>query len=493
MHNTLRPSVRLLDDSFVHGLIDEALEVVARVGVYIENREACVLLQEGGVRLQAKSGRAFFPRHIVEHALQSVPQEIVMYDLMGERSYVVGADHVHFDPGSAALKVFDHQTQSERGARTGDLVQFARLVDRLDNFHFQSTGIVASDVPELMADSYRLYVMLQYCAKPIVTGTFVVEGFKPMRDMLAVVRGGSEALRMKPLAIFDACPSPPLKWSNLTAQSVIDCARAGVPSELVAMPLAGATAPATLSGALVQHTAENLAGIVLAQLAAPGAPVIFGGSPAIFDMRAGTPPMGAIESMMLIVGYTQIGKALHLPTHGYMGLSDAKCVDAQAGLESGIGTVLAALAGTNVVSGGGMIDYENCQSPEKLVIDNEICGMAYRLLSGIAQRNDPMAIDLLKDLAEGGDFLTHPHTLEWFQREQFIAAIVDRENYQHWVAAGKLPLSEKASFEASRILSAQTAQYLRPDVVGELRSIILSYGRNAGIYELPPLPENLGQ
>ena len=193
-----------------------------------------------------------------------------------------------------------------------------------------------------------------------------------MRDMLAAVRGGEDNLRRKPLAIFDACPSPPLKWSHLTSQSLIDSARAGIPSELISMGMTGASSPATIAGTLVQHVVENLAGLVLCQLAAPGAPVIFGGSPSSFDMRKGTTPMGAVETMMIDMAAAQIGKFLRLPTHAYMALSDAKTPDAQAGYESGIGAVLAALAGVNVVSGPGMLNYESSISFEKLVIDDEI-------------------------------------------------------------------------------------------------------------------------
>ena len=116
-----------------------------------------------------------------------------------------------------------------------DLIKFYRLTECLEHIHFQSTGIVSSDVPDLISDSYRLYLALQFSTKPVVTGTFRVEGFKPMLDMLVAIRGSERDLAEKPLAIFDACPSPPLKWSNLTAQSLIDCARAGIPSELVSM------------------------------------------------------------------------------------------------------------------------------------------------------------------------------------------------------------------------------------------------------------------
>lgn len=282
---------------------------------------------------------------------------------------------------------------------------------------------------------------------------------------------------------------PPLKWSNLTAQSVIDCARAGVPSEFVAMPLTGATAPVTLAGALVQHTAENLSGLVISQLAHPGAPAIFGGSPASFDMRTGTPPMGAMETMMLDAAYTQIGKILGLPTHAYMGLSDSKSVDAQAGLESGIGAILAALAGVNVVSGGGMMDFESCQSLEKLVIDNEICGMAYRLLNGITQREDPMALPLLSELAEGIDFFTHPHTLKWLRVEHSFPRLMDRGNYQQWASAGKPTLADHASAQVQHLLSAADDPLLDEDVRDELGQIMQSHARRFGMEELPLLAE----
>jgi trimethylamine--corrinoid protein Co-methyltransferase len=303
--------------------------------------------------------------------------------------------------------------------------------------------------------------------------------------MLASVRGGSRGLREKPLAIFDACPSPPLTWTNLTTQSVIDCARAGIPSEFVAMPLTGATAPVTLAGALVQQTAENLAGLVIAQLSCAGAPVILGGSPSGFDMRTGTPPMGAIETMMIDCGYTQIGKRLGLPTHAYMGLSDAKLLDPQAGLESGMGAILAALAGVNVVSGPGMMDFEATQSLEKLLIDNEICGMALRMIEGIAPREQPLALHLFQDMGAHPDFLTHPHTLQWLRKEHRFPRLLERGTYQQWEAAGKLSLGDRANKEAERILAGEGTPVSPGEERQELASIMLSHLKQQGGDRLP--------
>ncbi|MBF8297143.1 MAG: mttB, partial [Bacteroidetes bacterium] len=441
----LRPSVRFLSDSLIDKIVDESCQLLEHIGVFVENQEAMELFLEAGAKADPSSRRVYIPRKLVDDALKYAPRTITLFDARGEKSFLIGGDEIHFDPGSTALRLFDHRTQCERNAVTADLVRFSSLIQRLENFHFQSTGLISSDVPEAISDCHRLFIALQYCSKPIVTGLFVVEGFKPMLDMLVAVRGSAAKLKEQPLAIFDACPSPPLKWSNLTSQSLIECARAGIPSELVSMPLTGATAPITLTGSLVQLTAENLAGVVITQLAMPGAPVIFGGSPSCFDMHTANPPMGAIETMMIDSAYSQIGKSLGLPTHAYIGLSDSKCVDAQAGLETGMGAVLAALSGINVISGGGMMDFESTQSLEKLVIDNDICGMAYRMIGGISQRDETMALDLFLEGGAGIDFLTHPHTLRWHLEEQKYPEIINRDGYQQWIDEGKPTLADRAA------------------------------------------------
>jgi trimethylamine--corrinoid protein Co-methyltransferase len=480
-----RPKLELLSRPFIKKIVAEALVLLEKQGVFVENKEALRLLREAGMKIDEPAKRALISPELVEKCLSTAPAVIKLYDRFGDKEFIVGEDWVHFNPGSAAVTILDHGTQAERKAVTDDLVRFTRLVDCLPNYDFQSTGLISSDVPEEIADSYRLYICLQYSSKPAVTGTFRVEGFQPMYEMLLAVRGSAKSLAERPLAIFDACPSPPLKWSNLTTQSLIDCARAGIPSELISMGLTGATSPVTIAGTLVQHVAENLSGLVIAHLAQQGAPVIFGGSPSSFDMRRGTTPMGAIETMMIDSAYAQIGKYLRLPTHAYMGLSDAKVNDAQAGLESGTGAVLAALAGINVVSGPGMLDFESAQSLEKLVIDNEICGMAYRLIEGISQRDEPLALDLFQDFRQGTQFLTMPHTRKWYREEHIFPSITDRETYDGWVSLGKKSMTDRASEEAERLLREHQAALPDEAVMRELGKIMKREARNAGLTDLP--------
>ncbi len=485
MLETKRPKLDMLSESFIDHIVSEALDVLGKTGVLIENEEALRLLADAGCECNGQT--VTIKENLVEESLKTTPQTLKMYDRSGDLAMNLEGDAIHFDPGSGALTILDPVTLEEREPVTRDLVRFAILTDALPNIAAQSTEMISTDVPKAMQDRYRLYIGLQFCKKPVVTGTFAMESFEIMKDMLVAVRGSEGALKEKPLAIFDCCPSPPLKWSNLTCQNLIDASKAGIPAELISMPLAGATAPVTLAGALVQLTAENLSGVVIHQLAHPGSPIIFGGSPAAFDMRKGTTPMGAMETMMINAAYVQIGKHLGLPTHSYMGLSDAKIVDGQAGLETGMGALSAALAGANVISGVGMLDFESCQSLEKLVLDNEICGMALRMVRGIEARGEQLAGDLYGDIYDGQHFLASEETLRWFREEMdHPGQVIDRDTYDVWMSHGKKSAWDRACGEVERIVNSRTVEPLPDDSLKALMSIVRDDVQRMG-FNLPPL------
>lgn len=492
MIDSLRPKISLLSDGFIKLIYEEALKVLSRTGVFVENEEAFRMLQERGMKADKSSKRVFISEDLVMESLKSVPNKIELFDVMGEKKVTLSGDNVHFDPGSAALNILDGETSEIRRPVTSDFVKFSQVVEALDNIDAQSTALICADVPEEIGDRYRLYIALNFCRKPVITGTFRDDAFAVMKDMLIAIRGSAENLRKFPLAIFDACPSPPLMWSHLTCQSVIDAARSGIPSEFISMPLSGATAPATLSGTLVQHTAETLSGVVISQLASKGAPVVYGGSPSVFDMRKGTTPMGAIETMMIDSAYSQIGKYLGLPTHAYMGLSDTKRVDYQGGLESGIGIIIAALSGINMVSGVGMMDYENCQSIEKLVIDNEICGMAKRLIGGIKQKSEIMALDVLNDVIEKkSNFLSHENTLKNFRSEFFFPGpVIERSVLGDWNKEKK-EIVTRAREYVEKLRKKGSQFELDGDRAKMLREIMESNAKKFGMDKLPQLRDSV--
>jgi len=485
MLKTKRPKLDMLSESFIDQIVSEAIDVLGKTGVLIENDEAIKLLADAGCECKGQMVR--IKGNLVEESLKNAPHSFKLYDRSGDLAMNLEGDAIHFDPGSGALTILDPVTLEERLPVTRDLVRFTTLTDALPNIAAQSTEMISSDVHKAMQDRYRLYIGLQFCKKPIVTGTFALDSFAIMKDMLLAVRGDEKALKEKPLAIFDCCPTSPLKWSNLTCQNLIDASRAGIPAELISMPLTGATSPVTLAGTLVQLTAENLSGIVIHQLAHPGSPIIFGGSSAAFDMRKGTTPMGAMETMMIAASYVQIGKYLGLPTHAYMGLSDAKIVDGQAGLETGMGALVAALAGANVIAGPGMLDFERCQSLEKLVLDNEICGMALRMGRGIEARGDRLGSDLYGDIYDGEHFLASEETLRWFREELGQAGpVIDRDTYDAWMGHGKKSAWDRAREEVNRILSSYKVEPLPDDSLKALKNVMKDDAKGMG-FDLPPL------
>jgi trimethylamine--corrinoid protein Co-methyltransferase len=482
--NELRPRVELFTADQVAGIVDDALRVLETVGFFVENEGALALLREAG--LQVDGQRVFAPERDVRAAVAGAPRAFTVFDRDGGPAMELGGDAVHFDPGSAAIWFLD-PANGRRTPATDDLAHLAWVTEACRHVAAQSTGLVPGDVPEAMGDRWRLLVALLNCRKPVVTGTFRKDAFPVMKAMLAAVRGGEAALAARPLAIFDCCPTPPLKWSDLTCQALLDCARSGIPAELVSMPLAGATAPVTLREMVVQHCAESLSGVLIHQLARPGAPIVFGGSPSAFDMRHGTTPMGAIETMMVDVGYAQVGKHLGLPTHAYMALSDAKGADYQAGLESGTGAVLAALAGINVVSGPGMLDFESCQSLEKLVLDNEACGMALRLVRGISHGSAGEAVDLLRELVETGSLLGHRHTRTNFRSELLLPGpAIDRASYGDWEKEGRRDSNRAAASEVGKILARGNPAPVADDLRREIEGLIEADARRLGIDGLPP-------
>jgi trimethylamine--corrinoid protein Co-methyltransferase len=202
-------------------------------------------------------------------------------------------------------------------------------------------------------------------------------------------------------------------------------------------------------------------------------------------MRHGTTPMGSMETMLLNLANAQVGKYLDLPVHGYLALSDAKTPDYQAGMETGMGAVLAALAGINLVSGPGILDYILTQSPEKLVLDHEACGMALRLVRGIAQQGGE-TLPLFADLVRTGEFLSHPHTRTHWKKELTVPSrVIDRDTWADWEAKGSLDAAARARIEVAQRLSQQTGSLASEALAGELDRIMLAEAARYGMGRLP--------
>jgi trimethylamine--corrinoid protein Co-methyltransferase len=482
----MRPVLRFLSDELKERIISEAREILCKLGVEVHNESILSLLQEHGATVNTAKHHVLLSEKIIDQALEKVPGSFKLYDVLGKETHDFSGDNVYFTPGSAALNVLDHETQKIRKPATGDYVNYTKLVNRLDHIASQSTAFIPADVHEKISDSYRLYLSLLFCEKPVVTGAFSVESFDIMRDLQLAVRGTKKELAAKPLTIFSCCPTSPLKWSDVTSQNLIDCSKYSIPVEFVSMPLSGFMAPVTLVGTLIQHTAETLSGVVISQLANPGTPVLYGGSPAIFDVRYETTPMGAVETQMIDCAYNEIGKHLGMPTQAYISLSDAKQLDAQSGLESSMGATLAALSGINNISGPGMLDFENCQSLEKLVLDNEICGMTLRMIEGIEPKEDFPSLSRFQELLEEKHLLVSQHTLRYLNEEFHLPGpVIDRASRTRWQEEGGLTLLNRAHKEVERIIKDYAPSKLPDTVKKDLTKLMETEARKYGMQSLP--------
>ena len=250
------------------------------------------------------------------------------------------------------------------------------------------------------------------------------------------------------MSIFTITATGNFRYSEDSCQNLIDCVEAGIAVEIVPVTLMGLIAPVTIVGATVFHTVDVLAGITMAQIVRPGAPVLFGGAPATFHMKIASSPMSAIEALQLDVAYVAVAKSLGLPTQSYMALSDGPILDAQAGAETFGSALLAALAGVNSVSGPGMLDFLLVFSLPKLVFDDEMCGQALRFVREVAPRGRP-AGDRADRPADGRPAPDHgrPHDRRTGRPSCTCRArVVDRDNREAWMRAGApTPTSGRAT------------------------------------------------
>lgn len=482
----MRPTIRFLEDKLINEIVTEARDVLNKFGVEIHNEGVLSLLSDHGAKVDMDAWRAYLTDGIIDKALEAAPGAFKLYDALGNETHDFSGYNVYFTPGSAAITILDGASGQARVPTTADYINYAKLVGQLGNIASQSTAMIPGDVHQDVSDSYRLYLSLLYCEKPVVTGAFTIEAFEIMKDLQLAVRGDEESLKAKPLTLFSCCPTSPIKWSDVTSQNLVDCAKYSIPVEFVSMPLSGFMSPVTLVGTLIQHTAETLSGLAISQLVNPGTPVVYGGSPAAFDVRYETTPMGAVETQMIDCAYNEIGKHLGVPTQAYISLSDAKLLDAQAGLESSMGATLAALSGINNISGPGMLDFESCQSLEKLVLDNEICGMVLRLVEGIQPREDFPAIPLFEELFREKHLLIAEHTLKYLKKEHYFPGpVIDRANRSRWLEEGEKSLGERAAAEVTRLLGLYTPSGLSDDVKKDLTRLMEGEARRVGMDKLP--------
>ncbi len=485
----MRPSLNVLSNEQIEQIVDEAKRILAEIGIEVRGEALRGRLLDYGLKLDPDGTRVLFPPEVVDSAIKTTPGSFTLYDRNGRPHAELGGDNVHFVPGSSGLKVLDHRTGETRLANTADFTEYVRLADGLPNIAYLATAFSTNDdIDAQVSDAWRLYLCLLHSIKPVVSGAFTEHGVPRMGEMMQLFRRDRAALVAKPMSIFTITATGMFRYSEDSCQNLLDCVEWGIPIEVVPVTMMGLIAPVTVMGAAVFHTADVLVGLTMAQIIRPGAPVLFGGAPAAFHMKAATSPMIAVEALQLDLAYVAVAKSMGLPTQGYLALSEGKFVDAQAGAETYGSALLAALAGINSVSGPGMLDYVMVFSLAKLVLDDEWCGHALRLVREIRLKEDIPTIPFVRELLKEQHLITAEHTLNNWPEELYLPGpAVDRDNRENWVKAGRPMLEERVKSEVERRLAAYKQPDIDPENAAEMEKIIRS-GMTSG-RELPIVPQ----
>ncbi|MCP5094739.1 MAG: hypothetical protein GY943_04220 [Chloroflexi bacterium] len=481
----MKATINIIDEVSIRQIITEAKQILVEIGIEVRGKALQQRLLDAGLKIDPATGRTLFAPEIIDKAISTVPLTFILYNRAGIPHATIGKNHIHFVPGSSALKLLDHRTGQTRSATTTDFVEYIRVANGLEHIAYLATAFSTDEgIDPNISDAWRLYLCLTQSEKPVVSGAFSEHGVPRMAAMMQLFRQDRADLIARPMSIFTITPTGMFRYSEDSCQNLLDCVEWGIPVEIVPVTLMGLIAPVTPIKAAVFHTADVLAGLTMAQLIKPGAPVLFGGAPATFHMKAATSPMAAIEALQLDVIYLAVGKYLGLPTQAYMGLSDGKFIDSQAGAETFGGALLAVLAGANSISGPGMLDFVMVFSLAKLVLDNELCGQAMHFVRNIKPVSNNSTLDLVRELLDKQNLITSAHTLAHWPKELYLPnPVIDRQNRDSWQKGGKTTLEQRLSAEIERLLGDYKPVQTDPQIDAEMRRLM-----QAGMIVERPFP-----
>ncbi len=468
-------SYKPLSDEALNKIHQTAMRIIEEVGFEVNSEEALELFKKAGAWTDEENHRVRLPQQKALELIETAPSEVLLAGQEEKNDIHLGGNRVYAGTGGTALYIYEPETGEKRLADLEDLKRITRLVNGLDYIHLFMLPTYLSELPVEQVDVNRFFTGLDNTTKHVMGGVYTIEGVEQVIRMAEIVAGSAEALRKRPLVSMIACSMSPLKLDGHYGDLLIAIARSGVPVVCPAEPLCGATSPVTLASNLVIQTVDSLMGVMLAQIANPGTPAIFGSVATNTDLRNLRYLAGSIEMGLLNAAGAQMAQFYKLPYYATGGMTDSKVLDAQSGYESSMTNLLCALAGSNFIhDAAGLMEFAMTVSLEKFVIDNEILGMVMRAVEGIRVDDETFAFDLIKQVGPGGNFVTAKHTRQFMRSEHYQPLLSDRQSREDWEAQGQQNTWKRASKTVRQILDKHT--FSLPD---EVRSKIL--GEIAGI------------
>lgn len=457
---------RPLRDADLQTIYATALRLLEQLGMgEVPDRLARDLIAAGAQQME--NGRIGFPKALVEQTIAQAAKTFPLHGRDPARSIEVGGDRVYFGTGGAAVNTLDLETGLYRPSTLADLHDFTRLQDTLTNVAWFTRCCVATDVPDTLdLDVNTAYALVKHTTKPVATSFTLAEHVDPIVAMLDIVAGGPGAFAKRPFMAAHISPViSPMRFGEDAVDVIYKCVEHNIPMNCITAAQAGATAPATMAGFLAQSLAETLASLVVVNTLAPGFPMVFSNWPFVIDLRSGAFAGGGAETALLNAASAQISNWLGLPSGVACSMTDAKAIDAQYGVEKGMTSLAAALAGGNLIyESSGMTAALLGVSFEAFILDDEMHAMTYRTLRGVEVTEDNLGFDAICAAILGeGHFLGADHTYQAMERDYHYPKLADREQPQTWADNGAGDAWERAKMRAQEILASHHPTYLTPD------------------------------
>lgn len=461
-----------LSDSDILRIHDASLTVLERTGIEVHASAARDIFHQAGAVVDQTHNRVYIPRVMVEDALAQACHRFTLAGRDERHDLDLGGNRVYMGTGGAAPSVMDLDG-TVRDSRLADIAELARMVDALDNVHFYQVPVTARDIPAAVHDVNQVYAALANTTKHVQANANSLQSARDAIELATMVAGSQAALSERPLLSFVTCwMISPLRLDPLPTALLIELIEQDIPVAMSSAPMAGMTAPMALAGTLVQINAEELSGIVLANLVRPGARVLMGYVPSMVDNRLGSFSAGAPEFGLLHAASAQLAHFYDIPIYNSSGVADSKIPDAQAGYEKALTSAVAALSGSNFIHHtAGMLETLMCVSYEQLVIDDDINGSIMRLVRGIEVNEDTLSIDLIDEVSRGpGYYGLTSQTLDLMRSACFYPQTADRTHRPDWQANGALDMRERACQRACDILATHYPERIPGEIDYAIRS-----------------------
>lgn len=469
------PLLNLHSSEEIDQIHSASLELLERTGVEIHHPKALELLSDAGARISDEN-LVKFPPHIVQEALDTAPERVVIANRLGERSLFLEGSNVYYGIGSDLKFTVDTESGKRRDSTLEDIERSARFCDGLENIDFLLTYAMANELDQDLVDLQHFYAMTKNSTKPMVVTPFSSDTTEIMLegiyDVATEIAGGEDELKNNPFIIFYGQFTSPFQHGKMDLERLLFCSDRELPIVYAPTIMAGASGPATMAGSLALGNAEILAGITISQLNNPGAPFIYGGHVAPLDPRSSILTYGNPEWHMSSAALTQLSNKYRLPSWSTGGCTDSKIMDGQAIGEAVYSSLLSGLSGANLIHDVGYLESGLTGNLDFVTIMNEFIGLMKRIMNGYEVSEETLAIDLIDEKGPGGDFITERHTVNHFREETWIPELLDRQGRQTWSDGGSTTLEERAHKKAKELLDSHKPQRIVNDKKEAIEGII---------------------